>query len=124
MEKVLFLAKRSSEENPIERLGNGIRHFYDIHKILELETVRQFIESDEFEKLLTNCLDQEKKAKGLGGGDWLDHSLGEAPIFKNLHEWSPALEREYKGSFGVMVCGELPRFSEVKNSIMNIREKL
>jgi predicted nucleotidyltransferase component of viral defense system len=121
-EKVLFLAKHSYSESPIEAIGNGIRHLYDVHQILKEQKHKDFMLSAEFSTLCQKCVDQE--ITGWKEEEWHKYPLELAPIFINIDEWSPALDRVYKGAFAPMVCGDLPDFSETVSYIKLIRDSL
>ncbi len=62
VEKILFLAKHGYSENPIEMISTGIRHLYDVHRILLQQKYREFIFSPEFPALCQECIAQEIKA--------------------------------------------------------------
>lgn len=121
-EKILFLAKNSYEQDPISKLSVGIRHLYDINKILKQDKFRDFVLAQGFPSLVNECLVQE--ANCFKEKEWHDLPLGHAPIFENIDEWAPLLEAAYTGEFENMVYGGLPGFSEVVDSIKFIRNYL
>jgi predicted nucleotidyltransferase component of viral defense system len=121
-EKILCLAMKSYDQDPISRLSTGIRHLYDINKILKQGKFRDFILGQEFPVLLDACLVQE--ADCFGKKEWHDHPLGHAPIFAKIDEWAPSLKAAYTGEFEDMVYGDLPGFGGVVDSVKLIRDSL
>ncbi|NOR65076.1 MAG: hypothetical protein GQ468_03580 [Candidatus Scalindua sp.] len=121
-EKILFLAMKSYDQDPISRLSTGIRHLYDINKILKQGKFRDFIFGQEFPVLVDACLVQE--ADCFGKEEWHDQPLGHAPIFEKIDEWAPSLKTAYTGEFEDMVYGDLPGFGGVVDSVKLIRDSL
>lgn len=121
-EKILFLVKKSHEEDPVSKLSTGIRHLYDINKILKQDRLRNIVCTPEFPRLIEECVAQE--ASCFEKKEWHDLPLKCAPIFENFNKWAPSLERAYYGEFKNLVCGDLPEFSQVKNSIKFIHDSL
>ena len=52
-EKIISLVRFSYSENPIEDLSAKVRHTYDLHQLLQLETVQKFANSVEFTNFCT-----------------------------------------------------------------------
>jgi hypothetical protein len=66
-EKIMAVAKASMSEHPIESLRVKIRHLYDIHQLMQLETIQTFIQSaDKFHGLLEAVRKSDQEAACWG----------------------------------------------------------
>ncbi len=122
-EKIMSLVRFSHTENPIEDLNNKIRHVYDIHQLLEDETVQAFFTSDDFDTMLLKvAADDVQSFKN--NNDWLRHHPKEALIFKSPKETWSQLKDTYQNDFKFLVYGELPNEESVLATISKISTQL
>jgi len=59
VEKLLGIIKDSYLADPIARIGNRIRHLYDVCMMLRKPEIRDFVESPEFKKMCEICISDE-----------------------------------------------------------------
>lgn len=116
VEKLLGIIKDSYHDDPVGRLSNRIRHLYDICQILKCEEHQAFLEGDDFHALCTACIEDERSG-GFEQVAYLEHPLGQAPLFDKFQEWSPALRQTYENVFSQFVYGELPTMEEIEEAI-------
>ena len=116
VEKLLGIVKDSYHDDPVAQLSNRIRHLYDIYQILKLEEHRAFLEGDDFHALCAACIEDERSG-GFEQAAYLEHPLGQAPLFDKFQEWSPALRQTYENVFSQFVYGELPAMREINEMI-------
>ena len=122
-EKIMSLVRFSYGENAIQDLKNKVRHTYDIHQLLKDDEILEFFKSTDFEKmLLTVAKDDVESFKT--DNRWLADHPKEALIFSDLENVWQALKETYNGSFKNLVFGELPKDSDVLQSIQLVAERL
>lgn len=123
VEKLLGIVKDSYHDDPIGRLSNRIRHLYDICQILKHEEHRSFLAGDDFHGLCEACIEDERSG-GFEQAAYLEHPLGQAPLFDMFKEWSPALRQTYENVFSQFVYGELPSMEEVEETIALVGRRM
>lgn len=116
VEKLLGIVKDSYHDDPVGRLSNRIRHLYDICQILKREEHRSFLEGDDFHALCEACIEDERSGC-FEQAAYLEHPMGQAPLFDKFQEWSPALRQTYENVFSQFVYGELPTMEEIEEAI-------
>lgn len=122
-EKIMSLVRFSHTENPIEDLNNKIRHIYDIHQLLNDETVQEFFTSDAFDTMLLKVANDDVQSF-KNNNEWLKYHPKEALIFKRPEETWNQLKGTYQGDFKSLVYGELPEEEKVLDSILEISTQL
>lgn len=122
-EKIMSLVRFSHSENPVEDLKKKIRHVYDLHQLIENAQCREFLESDNFNKMLhIVAVDDIRSYKNAN--KWLEVHPKEAIIFSRLDDLWKHLEAEYNGDFKYLVYGNLPDSAKVRQSLEHIRTEI
>lgn len=122
-EKIISLVRFSYSENPIEDLSAKVRHAYDLHQLLQLEAVRRFVNSNEFENMLLQVGKDDDKAIP-NDKDWLYIHPKEALLFKDTAKVWSELKKTYTTSFKELVTGSLPNESEVLDSLQFLSKRI
>jgi predicted nucleotidyltransferase component of viral defense system len=120
-EKLLSLV-RLSYEGP-EKVRGKIRHFYDIHQLLNQTDLKGKILIEENFKILEWVM-QDDAANGIFAGDWLQKPLSESPLFKDFDSFWKEIESTYTSELGQLVWGELPKPALVVDSLQEINKFL
>ncbi len=123
VEKMLTMIKDSYDDSPVTRLGNRIRHLYDIAQILSHDEYQNFITSDEFHALCETCVHDEVRG-AFDNARCLDKPLSEAPIFTEFDRWHDQLNRVYQGIFADLVYGDLPSMDQIGQSLNSLQASL
>lgn len=122
-EKILSLVRFSYSENPIADLKLKIRHLYDLHKILELEDIKTFVSSADFEMMI-NRVGQDDVAGYKNNNAWLNSHPKEALIFNAADRVWEELEPTYTRDFRGLVYGELPLPKQVFSTLKFLAERM
>lgn len=122
-EKIISLVRFSYSENPIEDLSAKVRHAYDLHQLLQLEAVQQFVNSKEFDTMLLQVGKDDDKAIP-NDKDWLYIHPKEALLFKDTAKVWGELKKTYTTSFKELVTGTLPDESEILKSLLFLSERI
>lgn len=118
-EKILSLVRASYMEQPMYQLQERVRHFYDLHMLLETQEIIEFVNSEEFIKELLQTKKDDASNKDFYGS-WVEKPLQEAPIFRDYNLFWKELEKTYNGIFKTLVYGSLPPSSSIYETMMKI----
>ena len=122
-EKIMSLVRFSYGENAIQDLKNKVRHTYDIHQLLKDEAIMSFFNSTDFDKMLLKVA-QDDVESFKKDNSWLAHHPKDAIIFSDLENVWSNLKETYNSSFKSLVFGDLPKDSDVLNSMQLVVERL
>ncbi|MBF0300550.1 MAG: nucleotidyl transferase AbiEii/AbiGii toxin family protein [Oligoflexia bacterium] len=99
VEKILALVRASYQgDSDLSELRNKIRHIYDIARLMETKNILEFMDSDDFFKMIDDARNDDSKNSEFQG-DWSKRPLGESEIFKNMKAALHKLESTYNDSF-------------------------
>jgi predicted nucleotidyltransferase component of viral defense system len=121
LEKLLSLVRLSYEGT--EKVRGKIRHFYDIHQLLNQTDLKgKILIKDNF-KILVWVM-QDDATNGIFAGDWLQKPLSESPLFKDFDSFWKEMESTYTSELGELVWNELPKPALVVDSFKEIKRFL
>lgn len=115
-EKIMSLVRFSYGEDPIDDLKKKIRHTYDIHQLLQVQEVREFFNSTDFNNMLV-LVAQDDIESFKSNNEWLANHPKDARIFKDTEKVWSELENTYSNDFKNLVHGMLPESSDVLESL-------
>jgi predicted nucleotidyltransferase component of viral defense system len=122
-EKIMSLVRFSYSENPIEDLKNKIRHIYDIHILLKDQSINNFFNSVDFDKML-NKVGKDDIFSYKNDNQWLkEHPVSALIFIKPESTWAQ-LRNTYNHSFKELVYGEFPTDNEILETIKIISKRL
>lgn len=104
-------------------MADKVRHTYDLHQLLKLEPIQDFLVSADFQVMLNQVGNDDDKAIP-NDKDWLSHHPKEALIFNNLNEVWSKIKTTYNGTFKELLTGELPEDDLVLDSLKNIKKRV
>lgn len=122
-EKIMSLVRFSFSETPIADLNNKVRHIYDIHKLLEDETTRQFFNSEEFEKLLLKVANDDVKSY-RNNNAWLSNHPIESILFSDTSNTWQQIRKTYNSDFKALVFGALPNEKDILTTLNDVSNRL
>ena len=122
-EKIMSLVRFSYTENAIENLRLKIRHTYDIHCILQENTIRDFFYSDAFDKMLLRVA-QDDAVSFRNNNQWLIHHPVEALIFSDPERTWNIIKDTYIGQFSKLIYGSIPEEKKILESLLEVVARL
>lgn len=120
-EKLLSLVRLSYEGT--EKVRGKIRHFYDIHQLLNQTDLKGKILIEENFKILRWAMGDDA-ANEIFAGDWLEKPLSDSPLFKDFDSFWKELESTYTSELSELVWSELPKPALVVSSFKEIKRFL
>ena len=122
-EKIMSLVRFSHSEDPITDLRMKIRHYYDLHLLLTVKEIREFLASQDFEDMMLTVA-KDDVAGYINDNKWLEIPPKESIVFKDVLGTWKQLEKTYTDDFSGLVYGELPEPKRITESIKKIAERL
>ncbi len=122
-EKILSLARISNIDNEkLSDLKGKIRHFYDIHKIIESKIMQDFLTNGEFKKTLELVLKDDFSNPEFRD-DWTEGKLLDVKLFKNLEDILEQVQLTFNQEFKtILYQPEKERFEDVKKSFLELKK--
>lgn len=122
-EKIISLVRFSYTDNPIQNLADKVRHTYDLHQLLKLDQIQQFLKSIGFEAMLNQVGRDDDKAIP-NDKEWLKSHPKDALFFADLESVWGKIKSTYNGTFKELLTGELPDDEEMLKSLKGIKKRV
>jgi hypothetical protein len=122
-EKIMSLVRFSYTTNPIEDLNNKIRHIYDLNQMLKNKEIKNFFNSQEFDRLLL-IVANDDMLSFKSGNEWLQNHPTQAVIFKESADVWDKLKTTYFSTFNKLIYGELPTEIEILETLEILSERM
>jgi hypothetical protein len=122
-EKIMSLVRFSYTTNPIEDLSNKIRHIYDLNQMLKNKEIKNFFNSQEFDRLLL-IVANDDMLSFKSGNEWLQNHPTQAVIFKESADVWDKLKTTYFSTFNKLVYGKLPTEMEILGTLEILSERM
>lgn len=116
IEKIFAILDYTFEKNPEEELGNKIRHLYDIHKLYQLQEIKDFLSKEDAFNMASKVVVQNDFF-----GKRKDTIYTDSFLYNDFSRIDK-IELVYNNRFKSMVFGEFPSFKELKNTLNAILE--
>ena len=104
-------------------LNNKIRHVYDIFKLLEVEEIKDFFFTSDFDTMLKTVAEDDVIGY-KNNNQWIEKHPKEAIIFKDPNAVWEQLKNTYKNDFKNLVYGVLPDEKDILKSIQKVSSRL
>ncbi|MDE6298143.1 MAG: nucleotidyl transferase AbiEii/AbiGii toxin family protein [Muribaculaceae bacterium] len=121
-EKIVSLLRFSLAEDYGQELAKKIRHFYDLHFLMEDTECCDYFHSAEFSDDLKSLLDHDREMFDNPDG-WNNRPLSDSPLFTLLNEvWNNSLSSLYERELCALAYKSIPSSKVVINSVSKIME--
>jgi hypothetical protein len=122
-EKIISLVRFSYSVNPLDDLSQKVRHTYDLHQLLQLKIIQNFVNSLEFDSMLIQVgIDDDKAIPN--NKNWLYQHPKDALIFSKTSIVWNVLKKVYATSFKELVTGSLPNENAVFESLVFLSNRI
>jgi len=122
-EKIMSLVRFSYTANPVEDLNNKIRHIYDLNQMLKNKEIKNFFETEEFDKLLV-IVANDDMLSFKSDNEWLQNHPTQAMMFKESEDVWEKLRTTYFSTFNKLVYGELPSGNEILETLNKLSKRM
>lgn len=122
-EKIMSLIRFSYEKEPLAALKNKIRHFYDLERLLKRPEYLNFLHSPRFDELILRVANDDV-ISFKNNNQWLNNHPRDSLVFRDLGEVWEELKEVYRGSFAMMIYGNLPDEKDIFAAVSDIRDRI
>ncbi|GAB4127876.1 MAG: nucleotidyl transferase AbiEii/AbiGii toxin family protein [Ignavibacteriales bacterium] len=123
LEKLVSLIRFSFHKDYIQGLSTKIRHFYDLHYLINDSECIEFTKFADFKNRFHEILEHDKKIFD-DPKDWQLKQLSESPIIHDFANVWQKLKDKYKIELSALAFGEIPDEKEVSKSFEKILKYL
>jgi predicted nucleotidyltransferase component of viral defense system len=123
LEKMASLVRFSFEKNPTESISGKIRHFYDLHFLLEDSDCRAFVVSKEFKAQFEQLLQHDKAIFDQPIG-WQNKDIVQSPLLLDFENLWKHLRVKYQTELSVLAYRSIPNERKVANSFLFITNRI
>lgn len=118
-EKLVSLLRCSLASNPMPELTAKIRHFYDLHYLLQNDDCKIYLQSNAFKEDLSSLFihDQQSFDKPEG---WQSKSYSDSPLMSDFHSIWSALQDVYLRELPDLAYQEIASTKEIEASVREI----
>lgn len=123
LEKLVSLIRFSFDENPVQGVAGKIRHFYDLHYLMQDEDCLSFVNRKSFKNDFTALLEHDKAIFDDPEG-WKIKKYQDSPILTDFDKLWKNLKLVYTSELEKMAFKEIPNENIIKKSFKALIAKL
>lgn len=118
-EKLVSLLRFSLGNNPIAGLTAKIRHFYDIHYLVNDYDCRTYLDSEEFMANFNSLIEHDRAMFARPDG-WQSRLISESPLLKDFDAIWRILSRRYSLELPSLAYSKIPVSEEIAESMKGV----
>lgn len=123
-EKTVSLLRFSMSEDPLTSLSAKIRHFYDLHALLSVNEMKEYVGSDDFPKEVMSLVKHDQETFD-DPSRWKElRDLHQSPLVNNFDTLWRALTPRYEDNLSAIAYRQIPSPSSIKESFETILRAL
>ncbi len=123
IEKLAALIRFSFSDNYIYDMAAKIRHFHDLHFLLQDKECAAYIESEQFRNDFTALLEHDRAIFNEPEG-WSTKALNESPLLTDFSGIWGRLRETYKRELPAITFSEIPQENDVAESFIRLIGKI
>jgi len=113
----------SFDKNPVQGVAGKIRHFYDLHYLMQDEDCLSFVNKKSFKNDFKALLEHDKAIFDDPEG-WKTKNYQDSPILIDFDTLWGSLKVVYASELKIMAFKEIPHENNVKDSFKTLIDKL
>ena len=122
-EKMVSLMRYSLAQDYIKEMAAKIRHFYDIHFLINDAEVNQYFTSDDFLRDFTSLFTEDQERFEQPDG-WQNRSISESPLFSSFDDIWTQLGMVYSAELPGLAYTQIPSSDTIKQSLNKILTRI
>lgn len=123
LEKLVSLVRFSFDINPVQGVAGKIRHFYDLHFLMQNEDCLSFVNRKSFKTDFTALLEHDKAIFDDPEG-WKTKNYQDSPIVTDFDKLWESLKLVYTSELEKIAFKEIPNQNNIKKSFKTLIGKL
>ena len=118
-EKVVSLIRCSLADGYMPQMNAKIRHFYDLHHLLQDADCQIYLQSGDFKSDFQTLLEHDRQSFAKPDG-WQNRPLLESPLITNMHAIWKLLQPTYLRELPDLAYRNIPSVDEIESSIQTL----
>jgi hypothetical protein len=123
VEKLVSLVRFSFEDDSVKSVASKIRHFYDLYYLANDKECREYLQSPEFQKDLSELLIHDQQEFNHPK-DWQTKTVKDSPLFKDFPTLWTNLSLTYQSELTPLAFSEIPDEKLIADSFVEITKKI
>lgn len=122
-EKLVSLLRFSLGDSPLADLMAKIRHFYDIHYLVNDNECRMYLDSERFIENFTSLIGHDRAMFDNPSG-WQTRSISDSPLLKDFDSAWRNLAQRYSLELPSLAYSTIPASEEIAGSMKYVLDKI
>lgn len=122
-EKVVSLLRYSLADDYLPQLKAKIRHFYDLHYLLQETNCQSYLQTEAFYQDFNSLLEHDRTSFSKPDG-WQHRPLGASPLIEDFHATWQQLQPTYLHELPDLAYRNIPTIEEIEQSIITLFSRL
>lgn len=123
LEKAVSLIRFSFEENTVESISKKIRHFYDLHFLMNNPECAEFVASDSFKKQFDIILIHDREMFEEPRG-WQTKQLEDSPLINDFSKIWEQIKAKYQTELSAFAYRAIPDEASVAKSFIELINRI
>lgn len=122
-EKVVSLLRCSLADAYLPQLNAKIRHFYDLHYLLQDSNCQVYLQSETFRQDFQSLLEHDRQSFAKPDG-WQQRPLEASPLIADFHTTWQQLQPTYLRELPDLAYRDIPTVEEIEQSLIQLLSDL
>jgi len=123
LEKLVSLIRFSFDKNPVQGVAGKIRHFYDLHYLIQDKDCFAFVNKKSFRNDFIALIEHDKAIFDDPEG-WKTKNYQDSPILTDFDKFWDSLKFVYTSELETMAFKEIPDAESIKRSFTVLIDKI
>ena len=123
LEKTVSLIRFSFEENTVESISKKIRHFYDLHFLMNNAKCAEFVASDSFKTKFDNILHHDREIFDEPKG-WQTKQISESPLLNSFSSIWEKVRAIYQTELSALAYRAIPSEESIAKSFIELTNRI
>lgn len=119
VEKLVSLIRFSFDENPAKSIASKIRHFYDLHFLVNDDQCKVYLHSDNFKRDFAELYAHDQQTFDAPYG-WQGKSVKQSPLISDFPALWNKLKETYRSELSQLAFSSIPNEKVVAESFMEV----
>ena len=122
-EKLVSLLRCSLGNDYIQQMSAKIRHFYDLHYLMQDGETLEYLKSDDFKTDFLNLFHQDQQRFNKPDG-WQGKQISDSPLIKDLHNTWSNLQPVYLNELPDLAYKQIPSVTAIEDSMEELLQAI
>jgi len=123
IEKLVSLIRYSFDVNPTNSIATKIRHFYDLHFLLQIKECKDYIDTDKFLKDMNALIDHDKALFNEPQG-WKETKIHTSHLLTDFDVLWGKLKSTYASELSMLAYTPIPDQNEISATFKHLISRL